>query len=262
MIRYFENTWLKIKFKALNVNVLNLVLVWVLTLLLSPISLVNAQETTRLLLMNGKYLDVIDFDDSTRTDLVYKYDRNFYKRQRSSLKAARKSGQSFHPDSIVTSYQKFSAIWTQGAVDRMEVFSAKPNSSPEKVFYYYDEPAGNYLTEAEMRAFVIGERDARFGVRGKGWFYGGLVLGFGAGYALQGSIFTIAVPPVLALGAKIPIVKIKHEHVLDARYHGDPNYAAGYESVARSRYFLETLKGSALGAFLGLAVYSIVQANN
>lgn len=231
-------------------------------LFLLMISQAIAQVTTRLLLMNGKYIDIIELNDTSRTDLTYSFDKNFYKRERAALKEAADAGKAYNPNQSSEFLDKFPRLWVEGSADRGDVFSATPAEGPEKIYYFYDEPLGNYLLENEMRSFIIGERDARYAVKGKGWFYGGMAVGFGAGYALQGSVFTVAVPPVFALAAKIPVVKIKREAILDPTYIGDPNYAAGYESVARSKYFIQGLKGSAIGAFLGLLTYSFVEANN
>ena|GEM_PF-2697478 len=250
------------RYKGFNINN-----IWVIGLAAITICFLSgpsafAQEPARLLLMNGKYLDVISLDDTSRVDITYRFDKNFYRRENAQIKAARKLGEPYRPGQSYTAVGEYPVLWTDGTALRSDIFSATPPSGPEKVYYFYDEPLGNYLTEPQMRAFVMGERDARYAVRGRGWFYAGLAAGFGGGYALQGSVFTLAIPPLFALAAKIPIVKIKPEAIIDPQYRDDMDYASGYESVARSRYFIQGLKGSAIGAFLGLLTYSVVEANN
>jgi hypothetical protein len=124
-----------------------------------------------------------------------------------------------------------------------------------------DQPAGNFLKQEEMRAYVYGSRDARNVVRGKGWFYAGLGVGAAAGYLLETSIFTLAVPPVFALTTRIPVIKIKKKNIADQQYRFNEDYAAGYESYARGKHTIEALKGSAIGAVIGIIAYSIVDNN-
>lgn len=220
-----------------------------------------AQQPARLLLMNGKYLEVYQLDDTSYVPIQYNYDENYYKKERINLKAAREQGVFYTPAFTTPKSEAIPVVLKKGSMDREEVFSLQNPSGGEKVFYYYDEPMGNYLSEDQMRAFVYGERDARNFHRGNGWFYSGLVVGLAAGYGLKTSIVSLAVPPLFALTAKIPSVRIKDQYIADKAYKYNQDYASGFESYARSRNTLQALKGSAIGTLVGIIAYSIVDNN-
>lgn len=225
------------------------------------VQLAVAQKTSQILLMNGKYLEVYQLDDSSYVPVQYKYDANFYKKERINLKAARQQGVLYTPDFSTPKAESIPVVLKGGSMDREEIFSIRYPSGNEKVFYYYDEPSGNYLSEDQMRAFVYGERDARNSHRGSGWFYSGLAVGLAAGYGLKTSIVSFAVPPLFALTAKIPSVRIKDQYIADKAYKYNQDYASGFESYARSRNTIQALKGSAIGTLVGIIAYSIVDNN-
>ena len=227
---------------------------------LSPIGLL-AQEPVQLLLMNGKRLEVYQLNDSTYVPLQYSFDKNFFKKERINLKAARREDELLTPDFSTEKADAIPVVLKKGGMDREDVFSATYPSGREKVYYYYDEPLGNYLQESEMRAFVYGERDARIAKNGKGWFYAGIATGAITGYALRTSVVSLAVPPLFALTAKIPTVHIKERYISDKSFQYNENYASGFESVTRSKNTIEALKGSAIGTVMGIIVYSIVDNN-
>lgn len=225
------------------------------------VQLAFAQQPARLLLMNGKYLEVYQLDDSSYVPLQYEYDANYYKKERINLKAAREQGAFYTPAFTTPKAKSLPVVLKKGSMDREEVFSVQYPAGGEKVFYYYDEPLGNYLSEDQMRAFVIGERDARNIHRGRGWFYSGLAVGLAAGYGLKTSVVSLAVPPLFALTAKIPSIRIKDQYIADKAYKYNEDYASGFESYARSRNTLQALKGSAIGTLVGIIAYSIVDNN-
>jgi hypothetical protein len=108
---------------------------------------------------------------------------------------------------------------------------------------------------------VTGSRDARVAISGKGWFYAGLGVGAVASYATRQSILALAIPPVFALSAKIPTIKISKKAISDPVYYGDMDYAAGFERTARSKNVREGLKGSAIGTIIGLVAYTLIDNN-
>ena len=212
--------------------------------------------------MNGKVLEVSHFDDSTYTTLNYRFDKNQFKRQRIDLREARRAGRGHDPFFSSEKGKSVPVVLKSGSLDRRETFSYSEKGKGEQLYYYYDEPVGNIASVEEMRAFVMGERDARYGVSGKGWFYSGLVVGLATGYASRTSVLAFAVPPLFSLGAKIPIINIKEEHILDSKYQYNEDYAAGYEQYARSKNTREALKGSAIGTVIGLVLFAIIDNNS
>ena len=224
-------------------------------------SSIHAQEKGELLLMNGKLIQVENLNDTSFTNLQYRLDRNQFKRKQIDLRSARKQHEN---DRIGFQSQKgleVPIVLREGAMDRAAVFSFQPMAGEERVYYFYDEPLGNVASVEEMRAFVIGERDARFGVTGNAWLYGGMAVGLMTGYAARGSILALAVPPLVALTARIPVVRIKEENIQDLSYKFNEDYAAGYETYARSKYARKALLGSAIGTAIGLLTYAIVDNN-
>jgi len=220
-----------------------------------------AQNEGTLLMMNGKVLEVSELNDSSYTFLKYVFDKNQKKRRRIDLRSSRREGLPYRLDYRSKKGESVPLKLSDGKTDREDVFSFTSASGEEKLYYFYDEPLGNLATVEEMRAYVYGERDARFGVSGKAWFYSGLAIGISAGYASRNSVLAFAVPPIFALGARIPVVRIKDETIQDPAYKFNEDYAAGYEAQARSKYTLEALKGSAIGTVIGLVAYAIIDNN-
>lgn len=245
-------------FNFLIYRFMRLIFVLIGGLFLVPI---QAQETGQLLLMNGKLIEVQNLNDTSFTNLHYQFDKNQFKRQQIDLRSARKQKKRYTLEFKSEKGSEVPIVLKEGALDRDDVFSYQPIRGEERVYYFYDEPLGNDIAEAEMRAFVIGERDARFGVTGNAWLYGGMAAGLITGYAARGSVLALAVPPLVALTARIPVVRIKEEAIQDSKYKYNEDYAAGYESYARSKYARKALLGSAIGTAIGLLTYSVVDNN-
>lgn len=220
-----------------------------------------AQKPAELLFMNGKRLEVYDLNDTSYVPLQYTFDKNFFKKERINIKTARKESVLYTPNFSTPKAEAIPIVLKNGGIDREDVFAVTYPSGEEKVYYFFDEPMGNYLKEDQMRAFVYGERDARISVTGKGWFYAGLATGALAGYALKTSVVSLAVPPLFALTAKIPTINIKERYIADKAYQYNEDYASGFESFARSKNTIEALKGSAIGTVLGIIAYSIIDNN-
>lgn len=225
------------------------------------LQLLMAQESTLILMRNGKYLEVYSLNDSSYVPLKYSYDSNYFKKERINLRAARKEGVLYTPDFSSPKAASIPIVLKKGTMARDQVFSIQIPSGKEIVYYQYSEPLGNYLTEDQMRAFVYGRRDARFYHRGSGWFYSGLGVGLLAGYGLKTSILSLAVPPLFALTTLIPTIHIKESQINDKSFKYNLDYAAGFESYARSRNTIQALKGSAIGTVVGIIIYSIVDNN-
>src|SRR5690554_5693433 len=248
--------------RKLNINIyLRMARVQIVSIIGCLISLqIYAQQPAELLLINGKRLEVYQLDDSTYVPLQYNFDKNFFKKERIKQKAARKQKILYTTDFTTPRSQKIPVVMKVGYLDREDVFSVTYPSGSEKVYYAYDEAMGNVFQVDEMRAYVYGERDARAALSGKGWFYGGLALGAVSGYALRTSVVSLAVPPVFALTANIPIIHIKERYIADKAYQYNENYALGFEKYARNKNTIEALKGSAIGTVLGIITYVIIDS--
>jgi hypothetical protein len=230
-------------------------------MLSGAISMLAQNGEGSLLLMNGEVIKVDGLNDSTHTYLEYLYDKNQFKRRRIDMRSARKSGGVYRLGDESMKGEQIPIVLKEGRMEREDVFSFTTVDGKEKLYYFYDEGRGNLATEEEMRAFVIGERDARLGVRGNAWLYSGLAVGFATGYAARNSVLALAVPPIFALGARIPVVRIREETIQDLSYQYNEEYAAGYESQARGKFTRKALLGSAIGTALGLISYAVVDNN-
>ena len=220
-----------------------------------------AQEKFTLQLMNGQELPVYNLNDTGYTDIRFEFDKNYFKRERRHIKARRSAGDYFNTDITAESAEKVPVVMREGKRERGEVFAATRPDGSEKLYYFYDEEVGNYLTESQMRSFVAGQGDAHVAAKGRGWLLAGIGVGAAAGYAARGSVLALAVPPIFALSTKIPTVRIRERSISDMKYKYDEDYAAGFETQARSKYLREALKGSVAGTLIGLAVFAVVDNN-
>ncbi len=220
-----------------------------------------AQKPAQLQMMNGKVIEIYEFNDSAYTNLRYTYDKNLFKRERLNNRARRKAGDYFNEQIVSPKAKEIPAVMREGSSEHEEVFSVIYPDSTEKLFYYYNEVEGNDLPVESMRAFMMGGRDARVAITGKPWFYSGIVVGALAGYASRQSVLVLAVPPIFALTAKIPTIRIREESINNSGYQYNPEYAAGFESYARSKNIRQALKGSVVGTVIGLLAYTIVDNN-
>ncbi len=220
-----------------------------------------AQEPSTLQMMNGKLMEVYQFNDSSFTNLQFQYDKNFFKRERLNNRLRRKEKDYFNQNLVSEKAAALPLVLREGAAEREEVFAVTHPNGNKKHFYYYDEMVGNDLSMEAMSDFISGESDARVVSTGKGWFYAGLGIGVVSGYAARQSIFVLAVPPLFALSANIPVIKIREEYVRDKSHLNNLDYAAGFESYTRSKNVREGLKGSAIGILVGLVTYAIVDNN-
>ena len=218
----------------------------------------DSTATGTMLLMSGNEIRVLDLDDSTASDLRYLYDRNQFRRRKIRMRQARKTRNYF--DAPMTEKSaRIPVDMRRGSTAYEEVFSYTAPSGDTR-YYFEPDTALGYSLE-EMEAFVYGERDARYTITGRGWFWGGLGTGLVAGYLLETSVFSLAVPPLFALSARIPVIRIKPEYISNSRFQYNPDYATGFDTQARSKNTIEALKGSAIGTALGILAFIIVDNN-
>lgn len=220
-----------------------------------------AQEPSKLLFLNGKVLEIYNVDDSSSVPISFEYDKNFFKKERIKIREARKKGLLFTDDFESAKTKAFPVVLKRGSADRADLYALERPDGSKEYYYYQDDLKGNFLTREEMQAFIQGERDARYGVSGNGWFYSGLVVGGISGYLLESSVWSLAVPAVFTLSTQIPIIKIREEHISDKSYVGNENYALGYEKQARTTNAIQALKGSAIGTALGIIAFLVVDNN-
>ena len=147
----------------------------------------------------------------------------------------------------------------QVAFQRSDVFSVTKEGQEEEIFYQQDSFIGDDYTVQEMRIYIAGEQDALNGYDPSPTKYVGVLVGAGAGVASQGGLLLpIGIPVTYTLLQLAPTIKIREETISNIDHKYNDIYAAGYESVARSKKVLAGLKGSALGAFIGVIFYFLI----
>ncbi len=221
----------------------------------------SAQDPVNILLMNGKELVVYSLNDTSFTNLQFEYDKNFFRKERLHIRARRKAGKPFDLGIQSAKAEAKPVVLKHASLERNEVFSMIAKGGDERLLYYLDPAIGNDMPVESARAYALGARDARVAKSGAGWFYAGLGAGFVGGYATKGSIWAVALPPVLSLTSLIPSVSIPEKAIHDLRYQYNEDYALGFERQTRSRNLLQTLKGSVLGTVAGLVLYTVVDNN-
>ncbi len=219
---------------------------------------VDSNATGKILLMTGNEIGVFDFDDSTASDLRYLYDQNQFRRRKVRLRQARKSKNYFDAP-MTDKAERVPIDLGRGATVLEDAFSFTAANGETRYYFEPDTTLGYSLEE--MEAYVFGARDARYTITGRGWFWAGMGTGIVAGYLLETSVFSLAVPPLFALSARIPIIHIKPEYISNPRFQYNPDYATGFDSQARSRNTIQALKGSAIGTALGILAFIIVDNN-
>ena len=220
-----------------------------------------AQQAVKLYYLNGKVLEVYNLDDSTQVPVSFQFDKNYFKKERLRIKEARKLGVLYSAELTSSEGNDIPIVLKDGNADRSDLYAAEDSLGKMKFYYFQDDLNGNDFSVEQMGFYVLGERDARYGVSGKAWFYSGLAVAGVSGYLLESSVWSLAVPPLFALTTKIPVISIKEEHISDQAMIGNEYYALGYEKQARSKNAIQALKGSALGTLLGIATFLIVDNN-
>lgn len=144
------------------------------------------------------------------------------------------------------------------------VFSVTDSLGHEKVWYFMDSVFGNEYTVPQMRWFIKGERDARYGYKPIGPMLGGFVLGAGLTMALDLEVNSLIIPPVYAGFMAWPRVYVTRGSITDPNMEGDPIYATGYSAVGRPKRVVKSLVSTAVGVLVGLAMnrYVIDSAQN
>ncbi len=134
------------------------------------------------------------------------------------------------------------------------VFSVTDSTGQEKVWYFMDTVFGNEYTVPQMRWFIKGERDARYGYKPWGPMLGGFALGAGLTMALDLEVNSLIIPPVYAGFMAWPRVYVTRGSITDPNMEGDPIYATGYSAVGRPKRVVKSLLSTAAGVLVGLAM--------
>lgn len=134
------------------------------------------------------------------------------------------------------------------------VFSVTDSLGHEKVWYFKDTLFGNDYTVPQMRWFIKGERDARYGYKPWGPMLGGFALGAGLTMALDLEVNSLIIPPVYAGFMAWPRVYVTRGSITDPNMEGDPIYATGYSAVGRPKRVVKSLLSTAVGVAVGLVM--------
>jgi len=196
---------------------------FVLTLLTCGAASLCAQDT--LLLLNGKQLPVRITDDSGAAVFFEAEKRNGKLKQYEILKG--------------------------------DIFSIIKGDAPESILYVQDLDRGMELEVADMRAYMVGQNDARNGHKTLPAALGGVAVGAGAVFFFEGGFLPFLTPVVYSLGMQIPVIKVRKDAITNQAATMNPYYLEGYDKTARSKKFIHSLLGSFAGVALGSVVYEV-----
>lgn len=231
---------------------------------------VSAQYTFEM--MNGRMLEVFEYNDSAYIDIKYVYDKNSLKNARLRQHNEQLKYRLADEKGDGLSKSEFDALLDEkmkplaeprkkeAFVPKEEVFAVHHPDGTKKYFYELSLETGNDYTLREMQEFIWGERDAIMNYRAKGAFWGGVAFGAVGGFAWQNSIFSITTPVVWTLGTAIPVIRIRERYMSDPTLKTNP-YRVGFARTARSRTMIQGLKGSAIGTVAGVLIYAVLSNN-
>lgn len=122
------------------------------------------------------------------------------------------------------------------------------------VLYRKDSLLGFELSPQDMRYYMHGQNDARFGYNPRPTMYAGFALGCGAAVATNGDFRGLAMPMVYSLAMQIPVIRIRQSAISDQRNTVSEYYVEGFNKTARSKKFVSGF----LSSFAGVVVGSLV----
>lgn len=134
-----------------------------------------------------------------------------------------------------------------------EIFCVKYANGFIDYYYSQDTLKGNYFTREEMNYYMLGERDARKGFKGRGSLIGAGLMGAATGGL--GLFFAPVFPFGYMALSGLPKVRIKHNTISNPNYIEHDAYILGYERVSRSKRRIQAIIGGSVGLAIGYGVY-------
>lgn len=134
-----------------------------------------------------------------------------------------------------------------------EIFCVKYANGFIDYYYSQDTLKGNYFTREEMNYYMLGERDARKGFKGRGSLIGAGLMGAATGGL--GLFFAPVFPFGYMALSGLPKVRIKHSTISNPNYIEHDAYILGYERVSRSKRRIQAIIGGSVGLAIGYGVY-------
>ena len=172
---------------------------------------------------------------------------------------------------ITINFLKKNGKSQEAIVEVYRIFSYQKDGK-ESVLYEQDTVIGNFLTQEEMRYFILGQQDADAGYKSRAFGIGAGLIGAGviildsqdtdtagAFDREPGGLFPIAYPFLSIVISRFTTVRIRLETVSDPAYLSQEYYIVGYERTARSKKVFTTLKGSVAGVLIGLGTYVVAK---
>lgn len=199
---------------------------FILTAILSTAGLYCSGQDT-LLLMNGKELAVKIMDDSGA--------RIFFE-------AEKKNGRLKDFD-----------------IHKSEIFSVRKGGEEESILYVKDPDIGLELSVEDMRFYMSGQNDARYGFKTWPIAATGFAAGVGAVFYMEGGYSPFLATLIFPLGAQIPYIKIPKSSISNPKHALSEYYVEGYNKTARSKKFIHTFLATFAGVAAGSVVYELSQ---
>ena len=157
------------------------------------------------------------------------------------------------------------------------VFSLTDKNNSSKVYYKQDSHRNNFLSQNQMKMYVLGEQDAVSQFKRGPYFLLGLGFGFAVslmdtyefkdvsckGYFSDSpSIISIATPFVSSIVIGFPNKKVRKTYVSNHDYLQSKSYKRGFNYVKNYRKTTSAFLGGLTGVFSVLVVTFVHNKNN
>ncbi len=134
-----------------------------------------------------------------------------------------------------------------------EVYSLEIKGKPKRMFYIQDS-LNNQLSAEEMHFYLLGEKEARYNYRPKGFLWGGIGIGVGSVYLMPALTLSTGYSPILASGAGwgTTLFPVKKIHAQEPEMLNNKYFVSGYKSVAKRKRNRRMFLGVGIGLAAGV----------
>ncbi len=144
-------------------------------------------------------------------------------------------------------------------LDDYRLFSIKYADGNEEIIYKQDSLSGRNYSVKEMGAFVKGERLAMEEFRGTVPILYTFMLSSVAPVVMNGTIFAVPIPVIVAFTTLIPGPKINPDKVSEKDLLKEGYYLKGYQRVIRSKRLNRSVIAGFVGVGVGFGVRALIK---
>lgn len=144
-------------------------------------------------------------------------------------------------------------------LDDYRLYSIIYGDGKEEIIYKEDSLLGRNYSVREMGAFVKGERLAMEEFRGTGPIIYTFLLSSVAPVLMNGTIFAVPIPVVVAFTTLIPGPKINPDKVSEKDLLKEEYYLKGYQRVIRAKRLNRSVIAGFVGVGVGFGVRALIK---